>query len=308
MESFFFNAGRQRYKVTDIIKGEQSFIQRVDISNGMVYIESKSYAKKGAIKIKNIDRMVMIIMTLKGKVVITEHYTENKESIEEGNISIFCSSKQDLTFDFYKTEGSDVFILFVADFFLKRYLSQDKKQPIDFLCNKIEQDISLERINTQPIDALTLYIVNNLLSISKKEIAMQSIRAEHTAIDFMLHRFSLIDIFSNLSAEELTIASKAKDILLKDFINPPDIETLAKMCATNSSKLKLIFKKAYKTTIHRYIQKLRLEEANLLLKEDYLSIGEIAKMVGYTHQGYFSKLFFRTFGVYPKDIKCNLSC
>jgi len=303
MESFFFNTGRERYRVTNIIKSEQSFMQRVDISNGIVYIESKSYAKKGAIKIKNIDRMVMIVMALTGEVAITDHYKDKKELAKEGNISIFCSSKQDLSIDFLKTKDSNIFILFVADFFLKRYLSHDKKEPIDFLYDKLEQDISLERVNTQPIDALTLYIVNNLLTISKKEISMRTIHAEHSAIDFMLHRFSLIDIFSNLSSEELAIASKAKDILLSDFINPPDIETLAKKCATNSSKLKLIFKKAYKTTIHRYIQKLRLEEANLLLKEDYLSIGEIAKMVGYNHQGYFSKLFFRTFGVYPKDIK-----
>jgi len=303
MESFFFNIDKQRYKVTDIVKNSQSSMQRVDISNGMVYIKSKSYAKKGAIKIKNIDRMVMVVAVLSGKVVISDHYIDKKEIVEEGSVSIFCSSKQDLTFDFLKTKECDIFILFIADFFLKRYLILDKKQPIDFLYDKIEQNISLERINTQPIDALTLYMINNLLSISKKDISMPSIQAEHRAIDFILHRFSLIDIFSNLSNEELSIASKAKDILLKDFANPPDIETLAKKCATNSSKLKSVFKKAYKTTIHRYIQKLRLEEANLLLKDEDLSIGKIAKMVGYNHQGYFSKLFFHTYGVYPKDIK-----
>ena len=60
------------------------------------------------------------------------------------------------------------------------------------------------------------------------------------------------------------------------------------MCATNESKLKKIFKKVYKTTIYGYIQKLRLEKANLLLKEQSLNIGEIAKEVGYKHQGHFS--------------------
>ena len=55
-------------------------------------------------------------------------------------------------------------------------------------------------------------------------------------------------------------------------------------------------------TTYNYIQKLRLEKANLLLKEQILNIGTIAKRVGYKHQGHFSKLFFKNFGVYPKDL------
>jgi AraC-like DNA-binding protein len=55
-------------------------------------------------------------------------------------------------------------------------------------------------------------------------------------------------------------------------------------------------------TIYGYIQKLRLEEANLLLRKEMLSIGEIARRVGYRHQGHFSKLFFETYGVYPREL------
>jgi len=303
MDSFFFNAGRKRYKITNLAVGKESYLQRVDISNGIVYIEGKSYSKQDALKIRNLDRMVIIVMSIAGEVVITDSYRDSKESVKEGSIAIFCSSKQDLSFDFLKLKDSKFFILFIADFFLKRYLSQDTNQVIDFLYDKIEQNITLERINTQPIDALTLYIVRKLQSIAKEAISMPSIRAEHSVIEFILHRFSLIDIVTNLSSEELEIAKKAKEIILQDFIHPPSIELLAKRCATNSTKLKSVFKKAYRTTINRYIQKLRLEEANLLLKDEYLTIGEIAKMVGYTHQGYFSKLFFKTYGLYPKDIK-----
>jgi AraC-like DNA-binding protein len=50
------------------------------------------------------------------------------------------------------------------------------------------------------------------------------------------------------------------------------------------------------------VQKLRLEEANLLMKEEQLTIGEIASRVGYRHRGHFSKLFFATYGVYPKEL------
>jgi AraC-like DNA-binding protein len=106
----------------------------------------------------------------------------------------------------------------------------------------------------------------------------------------------------DIDEEELAIASRAKSHLLSSFKNPPTIETLAHLCATNESKLKKVFKKVYKSTIYAYVQRLRLEEANLLLREECMTIGEVAKRVGYKHQGHFSKLFFETYGVYPKDL------
>jgi AraC-like DNA-binding protein len=33
-----------------------------------------------------------------------------------------------------------------------------------------------------------------------------------------------------------------------------------------------------------------------------MTIGDIALTVGYKHQGHFSKLFFETYEVYPKDL------
>lgn len=301
MESFFFNITERRYKVTELFRDKQASLQRVDISNGIVFIESRSYVKSEALRLKNLDRMVMIVMVKKGELIIEDHLSDRKEYIKEGSISIFCSSNQDLTFHMQEHKKSNIFILFIADFFLKRYLSGNRQEPIDFLYGKIQHDLSLECINTLPIDALTLYSEEKILNITQND-AMKSIRAEHRVIEFMIHRFSLLDIFDEVSDEELVLASKAKSVLLRDFIEPPTVEVLAHLCATNTSKLQTVFKKVYKTTIHTYVQKLRLEEANLLLKEEDLTIGEIAKKVGYRHQGHFSKLFFTSYGVYPKEL------
>ena len=290
MESFFFNIMERRYKVTALFRDKKALMQRVDISNGIVFIESRTYARREALKLKNLDRMVMIVMVKAGELVMEDHLSNHKEQIKEGNIAIFCSSKQDISFHIPEHERSDIFVLFIADFFLKRYLSGNRQEPIDFLYGKIQQELSLEHINTLPIDALTLYSVEKILNITEND-TMQSIRAEHRVIEFMIHRFSLLDIFDEVSDEELGLASKAKSVLLEDFIDPPTVAALAHLCATNTSKLKTVFKKVYKTTIHSYVQKLRLEEANMLLKEEDLTIGEIAKRVGYRHQGHFSKLF-----------------
>ncbi len=305
MDSFFFNITDTRYKITQLIKENRGYLNRVDISNGIVFLESRLSMQKREVMLQNLDRMLMIVMVRQGELKIEDHIHESTALIKEGEIGIFCSSRQDMTLTMKKSKNSDIFMLFVADFFLKRYLSGNKNEPIDFLYGKIQREVSLEKINLMPIDALSLYIVEKLLNVYEDDM-MQSIRAEHRVIEFMIHRFGLLDIFeNNITEEELKLASKAKAVLLQNFIDPPSIQMLAHLCATNASKLKKVFKKVYRMTLYSYVQKLRLEEANLLLKEENLTIGEIAKRVGYKHQGHFSKLFFSTYGVYPKELMKN---
>ncbi len=238
----------------------------------------------------------MIALVKEGTLTITDHISNKTWTTTNNHNDIYCSSKQDFTL----TTKGEVFILFIADFFLKRYKSDKQNEPINFLLSKMQEDISCEKIGTKPLNALSLYI---LQKITKKNDNLHSIRCEHNVIEFMIHRFSMMDMVdSDIDEESLYLAKKAKEHLLKDCITPPSIKELAHLCATNESKLKKAFKQVYNSTIYGYIQKLRLEKANYLLKDKRLSVGEVAKEVGYRHQGHFSKLFFETYGAYPKEL------
>ena len=303
MDSLFFNITDTKYKINKLNENKKEHITRVDISNGMVFFDiSLNSNENKQFSIKNLDRMVMISVVKDGSFTILDKYKQKEFISKKDEINIYCSSKQDCDITINKAKKSNIFILFVADFFLKRYLSSKRQEPIDFLYNKIQGELSLELINSQPIDALSVYTIDKIID-AKLLNNMNSIRCEHSVIEFMIHRFSLLDIYyENINEEELQIVKKAKSYLLKNFVTAPTIHELAHICATNESKLKKVFKKIYKTTIYEYIQKLRLEKANLLLKDQVLNIGQIAKEVGYKHQGHFSKLFFDTYGIYPKDL------
>ena len=303
MDSFFFNITDNRYRVTDIFKEKKSYLKRVDISNGIVFFKGTLLGKEEKIELQNLDRMIMIVVVQQGQVTLTDHITQRTMLIKVGQISMYASSKQDITMTIENREKSNVFILFVADFFLKRYVSGQANEPIDFLYTKIQKEIALEHINTQPIDALSVYSIEKILNILDAD-KMKSIRTEHRIMEFMIHRFSLLDILlEGMSPDELALASCAKEILLQDFREPPTVEMLAHLCATNTTKLKKVFKKVYEVTLYGYVQKLRLKEANMLLRNENLSIGEIANRVGYKHQGHFTKLFVATYGVHPKALK-----
>jgi len=303
MDSFFFNITDTSYKTTEVLKNKNGYVKRVDISNGIVFfdINVKSFANKEFV-FKNLDRMIVIPVVKKGVFNLYDNVEKKKYNSTQNSISIYASSRQDFTITIEDNQELDIFILFIADFFLKRYLSADINEPIDFLYHKIQKEVRYEFIDIQPIDALSLYIMDKIIN-SKVSESMRSITCEHNILEFMIHRFRLLDMIDEqLEDYELCISRSAKNILLKSFTFPPTISALAHLCATNESKLKKVFKKVYKTTVYGYIQKLRLEKANLLLKEQRLNIGEISKEVGYKHQGHFSKVFFQTYGVYPKDL------
>ncbi|DAB27349.1 MAG: AraC family transcriptional regulator [Sulfurimonas sp. RIFOXYD12_FULL_33_39] len=302
MDSLFFNITDTKYKVTELLKNRDEYIKRVDISNGVFFLDIHVNKTNIETHFKNLDRFAAICVVKKGDFKLYDNIDKRVFNLNQNSINILLSSKQDLKITTNENEQKDVFILFIADFFLKRYLSGNPNEAIDFLYNFLQENTTCKLINTLSIDALSLYIIDKIINI-KPDSLMKSITCEHYILEFIIQRFSLFDIIEDeIEEDEFCISKSAKDILLKNFVNPPSIKLLAHMCATNESKLKKIFKKVYKTTIYGYIQKLRLEKANLLLKEQSLNIGEIAKEVGYKHQGHFSKLFFETYDVYPKDL------
>lgn len=308
MDSFFFNITDRRYQLSSLYKTKDEHITRVDISNGLIFFDINfSLSAEKTVEVKNLDRMSFIVGVSSGKCKIKDNLQNRTYKLRPDKTYLFCSSRQDLSITLEPSHKTEVFILFVADFFIKRYLSDSAYEPINFLYEKMQGELSLELVSETSTDALSLYFIDRLIHTQANE-KMKSIISEHRAIEYMIHRLSLLELLDleDFSEEEIHISSKAKEIILQNYKTPPSIKELAHLCSTNDFKLKSYFKKVHKTTIYAYVQKLRLEKANLLLREKFLSVGEIALEVGYKHQGHFSSIFFKTYGVYPKDLKISV--
>jgi|LGOV01.1.fsa_nt_gb AraC-like DNA-binding protein len=308
MDSFFFNITDRRYKLSQLYEKKDEHVIRVDISNGLVFFDvALSLQEDKVVEVHNLDRMNFIVAVRQGRCHIEDRLEQKHFTLHQNSTYLFASSRQDLKITIEKSTKTEVFILFVADFFIKRYLSDNADEPINFLYKKLQEEVSLELINETPTDALSLYLIDKIIHAKDSE-KMNSIICEHRAIEYMIHRFSLLEHVNENehTQEEIEITTKAKQIILQNYKTPPTIKELAHLCATNDFKLKKQFKKVHKMTIYGYVQKLRLEKANLLLREKLLSVGEIATEVGYKHQGHFSSIFFKTYGVYPKDLKISV--
>jgi AraC-like DNA-binding protein len=106
---------------------------------------------------------------------------------------------------------------------------------------------------------------------------------------------------SRLKPQTIDRIYQARDILTTRLDNPPSILELARQTAISDRTLRNGFRELFGTTIIQYITQLRLEQAERLLRERKLSVAEVANLVGYSHLGYFAKVFKRQFGITPSE-------
>ncbi len=289
MESLFFNLSDRKYKVST----PQSGIKRVDISQGLVFFDVKAFKKDVLFRLDFIDKMLVVFVVKSGKLVLNR-----ADIVKQNSMSMFCYTGGDLDLVF-KAE-SEIFVMFVADFFLKNYLS-DKDSLVNKLYQKMQKNSIFEEIYSYNLDRLSSFFVQRLLGLEEEKI--QSLKAESLSLELLLHFLEISD--SKVDSKDLELANRAKEEILKSFTDDLTIKELAKLCDTNQTKLKKVFKEVFDSTIYTFIQELRLKKAYLLLRDEDYTVGEVSKMVGYSHQGNFSKLFRKKYKIEPSLINKN---
>ncbi|MFZ9968123.1 MAG: helix-turn-helix transcriptional regulator [Steroidobacteraceae bacterium] len=105
---------------------------------------------------------------------------------------------------------------------------------------------------------------------------------------------------SGLTQRDFERLAVARQILERDFLNPPSIAGLAREVGINEAKLMRAFKHLYGRTIFDFAQQLRMERAKKLLEATDLSVTDIALEVGYEYSSNFTTAFKRHFGITPK--------
>ena len=77
------------------------------------------------------------------------------------------------------------------------------------------------------------------------------------------------------------------------------VESISRNTHISVSGIYKIMREAYGKTLGKYILDLRISSAELLLKEEDMSIEKVAEAVGFTDSAYFSRLFKKSRGISP---------
>ena len=108
------------------------------------------------------------------------------------------------------------------------------------------------------------------------------------------------DSVFTLKSEDIDRIHYAKEILATQLDNPPSLLDLARQVGLNDYILKRGFREVFGMTAFGYLHQQRMEYARLLLLQEDLNVGQIAKKIGYASQSRFAAAFRKKFGVNPK--------
>ncbi|MEM9093070.1 MAG: AraC family transcriptional regulator [Cyanobacteria bacterium P01_F01_bin.53] len=92
----------------------------------------------------------------------------------------------------------------------------------------------------------------------------------------------------------------AQEILLKNLTNPPSLMELSRQVGMCDYNLRRGFKEIFKTTVFGYLRDCRLEKAQQLLLEPWMTVAEAARTVGYDSHASFTTAFKKKYGTSPK--------
>lgn len=99
------------------------------------------------------------------------------------------------------------------------------------------------------------------------------------------------------------IVEKAVNYINEHFTDDIDISTLATKLNCSEGHLYRLFKKKIGMTPVSYISKVRIQNAAQWLMRSNLKISQIANLVGFKDQFYFSRVFRKNLGIGPKEYR-----
>lgn len=98
----------------------------------------------------------------------------------------------------------------------------------------------------------------------------------------------------------------AQEILMNNLTNPPPLMELACQVGLCEYSLTQGFKEIFNTTVFGYLRDRRLERAQQLLLEPWMTVTEAARIVGYESRSAFTTAFKQRYGVSPKAYQLSI--
>ncbi|MDC7222221.1 MAG: AraC family transcriptional regulator [Spirochaetales bacterium] len=131
---------------------------------------------------------------------------------------------------------------------------------------------------------------------------------------FQSHRL-ILDIFSllleNVLNRRLTAPVKSDPLepvvraMTENYAKPYTVSDLAEIACLSPHYFQTLFKKRYSFTPGDFLNRIRIEQAMLLLENSRLSCKEISAYVGIPDGAYFSKVFKKYVGIPPLEYRKN---
>lgn len=186
---------------------------------------------------------------------------------------------------------------------------------IDFLRHLLQKTKDTVLIR-QILDVQQPYLYEEIISPAIQATANEIFQADplNPLADFFLKLKSeeLIYLFLQelLKREKITYYPinptdietlyRIKDHMITHINTAPKLEELADIAHMSVSKLGRLFRQIFGDSIYHYYQKIRMQEAAFLLREEKLSVSEVGYQLGFSNLSHFTRIFEKHLGIKPK--------
>ena len=148
--------------------------------------------------------------------------------------------------------------------------------------------------------------------------SIKRIYLESKAMELISHQLAQVALIEPgrknhavLRPDDIERIHEVRDILIRNFQNPPSLLDLAWRVGLNDTKLKRGFRQIFGTTVFGYLHAKRMERGRQLLAEDRINVTEVSYEVGYSNRTHFTRAFTKHFGCSPlfylQDTRKNIS-
>lgn len=165
-----------------------------------------------------------------------------------------------------------------------------------------------EKISNPVIIALNDLFLSFGKNIAKNNLYLKAKTYELFSYIYDSSRDTNIEKCPFLTNEEnFNKIKMAKEIALKNLLNPPTLLNLSEEINLSLKKLKEGFKKIYGKTVYQFLLDHKMELAKKLLSERKKNVNEVSIKLGYSTASHFIAAFKNKYGVTPKTYSKTLN-
>lgn len=267
----FFAVGRVVFTPNDI---------SLSYHDADIFFGRKFFCDRGHSVIRSLDQLKERTSCSISDSNIQEYVKKLYSYLQTGNSEAVCKTLEELEI---LLGGMDALPDYITNFIMNIYIQVKhnvfENYPNLNLCFEKDSDIISTIYKMQRLYKAMEYLKDGLLQMS-------------SAID---------------SVEGNRVFDKMKYYIEKNYFKNLKLEMLAKSFGYNSAYLGKLFKNQIGESFNSYLDRVRIEKAKELLRQNHLKVYAVSEKVGYDNVDYFCIKFHKYVGQSPSNYRKNLA-
>jgi AraC-like DNA-binding protein len=229
----------------------------------------------------------------KGDFLLINHDVENSEYMYSRNFAVITMQISNSFFDKTMNHSDITLAGNEAEEFFNRYIIKGRSEYLFIRCSPKE--------HSSPVPALLEQIIDELIE--------PRTGSAYIVMGYAARLLSLLPLKYKVTVErrdrkdaENRLFEKIR-FLLEDCYEDVSIRDLVAAFGYNADYFNRLIKRHTGMTYSAFLQNIRLEKANLLLRTTEYPVVEIARKVGYSNVGFFYKIFTKKFQILPNEMR-----